>query len=123
MDPAHGTTQDDEYFLQGMIRENEDIDVIWTFLNDSDEGDESLNRGDGSGEVEAEAWDRGEAVEGEANKGEADEGEGDGSGRTLNLENSSEVYVCIFVIQLSIYIHAYINTLSSFSPPDRALLP
>jgi hypothetical protein len=32
MDPAHGTTQDDEYFLQGIIRENEDIDVTRTFL-------------------------------------------------------------------------------------------
>jgi hypothetical protein len=49
MDPAHGTAQDDENFLQGMIRENEDIDinVTRTFLNDSGEGDESLNRGDG----------------------------------------------------------------------------
>jgi hypothetical protein len=72
MDPAHGTIQDDEYFLQGMIRENEDIDVTRTFLNDSGEGDKSLNRGDGSGEVEA--WDGGEAGEGEADKGEADEG-------------------------------------------------
>jgi hypothetical protein len=53
MDPAYGTAQDDEYFLQGMIRENEDIDVTRTFLNDSGERDESLNRGDGSGEVEA----------------------------------------------------------------------
>jgi hypothetical protein len=55
MDPAHGKTQDDEYFLQGMIRENEDINVTRAFLNDSGEGDESLNRGDGSGEVEAKA--------------------------------------------------------------------
>jgi hypothetical protein len=92
MDPAHGKTQDDEYFLQGMICENEDIDVTRTFLNDSGEGDESLNRGDGYGEVEA--WDKGEAGEGEADKGEADEGEGDGSGRTLNLGNSGEVYIC-----------------------------
>jgi hypothetical protein len=82
MDPAHGTAQDDENFLQGMIRENEDIDidVTRTFRNDSGEGDESLNRGDGSDEVEAEAWDGGEADE-----EEADEGEGDDSGRTLNL--------------------------------------
>jgi hypothetical protein len=123
MDLAHGTTQDDEYFLQGMIRENEDIDVTRTFLNDSGEGNESLNRGDSSGEVEDEAWDGGEASEGEADKGEADEGEGDGFGRTLNLGNSGKVYICIFVMLLSIYIHAYINTLSSFSPLDRALLP
>jgi hypothetical protein len=37
MDPAHDTTQDDEYFLQGMIHENEDIDVTRTFLNNSGE--------------------------------------------------------------------------------------
>jgi hypothetical protein len=123
MDPAHGTTQDDEYFLQGMIRKNEDIDVTRMFMNDFGEGDESLNRGDGSGEVEAEAWDGGEAGEGEADEGEANKGEGDGSGGTLNLGNSGEVYICIFVMLLSIYIHAYINTLSSFSPPDQALLP
>jgi hypothetical protein len=60
MDPVHGTTQDDEHFLQGMIRENEDINVTRTFLNDFGEGDESLNQGDGSGEVEAEAWEMGE---------------------------------------------------------------
>jgi hypothetical protein len=82
MDPGHGTTQDDENFLQGMIRENEDIEVTRMFLNNSGEGDESLNRGDGSGEVEAEAWDGGEADEGEADKGEANEGEGDGFGET-----------------------------------------
>jgi hypothetical protein len=112
MDPAHGATQDDEYFLQGMIRKNEDIDVTRVFLNDSGEGDESLNRGDSSGELEAEAWDggeagEGEASEGEADKGEANEGEGDGSGRTLNLGNSSEVYICIFVMLLSIYTCIY----------------
>ena len=106
MDPAHGTTQDDEYFLQGMIRENEDIDVTRTFLNDSGEGDESLNRGDGSGEVEA--WDGGEAGEGEADEGEADEGEGDGSGRTLNLGNSGEVYICVFVMPDCLYIYTCI---------------
>jgi hypothetical protein len=100
-----------------MICENEDIDVTRSFLNDSGEGDESLNRGD--------VWDGGEAGEGEADEGEADEGEDVGSGRTLNLRNSDEVYICFFVMPdcLYIYIHAYINTLSSFSPPDRALLP
>jgi hypothetical protein len=106
MDPAHGKTQDDEYFLQGMICKNEDIDVTRSFLNDSGEGDESLNRGDGSSEVEA--WDGGEAGEGEADKGEADEGEGDGSGRTLNLRNSSEVYICFFVMPDCLYIYTCI---------------
>jgi hypothetical protein len=109
MDPAHGTTQDDEYFLQGMIWENEDIDVTRTFLNDSGEEDESLNRGDSSGEVEA--WDRGETGEGEADKGEANEGEGDGSGRTLNLRNSGEVYICIFVMPDCLHIYMHILTL------------
>jgi hypothetical protein len=106
MDPAYGTTQDDEYFLQGMIRENEDIDVTRMFLNDSGEGDKSLNRGDGSGEVEAS--DGGEAGEGEADKGEADEGEGDSSGQTLNLRNSGEVYICFFVMPDCLYIYTCI---------------
>ena len=81
MDPAHGIDQDQENILHGMIRENEGINVTRTFLNDSGEGDESLNRGDSSGEVETEAWDG----------GEADEGESDGSSGTLNLANSGEV--------------------------------
>jgi hypothetical protein len=109
MDPAHGKTQDDEYFLQGMICENEDIDVTRMFLNDFSEGDDSLNRGDSSGEVEAS--DGGEAGEGEADKGEADKGEGDGSGQTLNLENSGEVYICIFVTPDCLYIYMHILTL------------
>jgi hypothetical protein len=114
MDPADKKSQDDEYFLQGMIRENVDIDVTRTFLNDSGEGDESLNRGDDSGEVEA--WDGGEAGEGEADKGEgdegeADEGEDDGSGRTLNLGNSGEVYICFFVMPDCLYIYMHILTL------------
>lgn len=104
MDPAHKKSQDDEYFLQGMIRENVDIDVTRTFLNDSGEGDESLNRGDDSGEVEA--WDGGEADE-----GEADEGEGDSSSRTLNLGNSGEVYICFFVMPDCLYIYMHILTL------------
>ena len=57
MDPEHGVPQnpqEQENILHGMINENED--VTKTFLNESGEGDESLNRGDGSGEVEAEAW-------------------------------------------------------------------
>lgn len=59
MDPTH-----QENILQGMICENEDIDIDVTseFLNDSGQGDESLNRGDDSGEVEAEAWDREKSI-------------------------------------------------------------
>jgi hypothetical protein len=89
-----------------MICENEDIDVTMTFLNDSGEGDESLNRGDDFDEREA--WDGGEAGEGEANKGEADEEEGNGSGRTLNLRNSGEVYICFFVMPNCLYIYTCI---------------
>jgi hypothetical protein len=109
MDPAHGKTQDDEYFLQGMICENEDIDVTRTFLNDSSEEDESLNREDSSSEVEAS--NRGEADEGEADKGEANKGDGDGSSRTLNIRNSGEVYICIFVMPDYLYIYMHILTL------------
>jgi hypothetical protein len=92
-----------------MICENEYIDVTRTFLNDSCVGDESLNRGDGSGEVEVS--DGGEAGEGEADKGEGDEGEGDGSGQTLNFGNSGEVYICIFVMPDCLYIYMHILTL------------
>jgi len=100
MDPAHDIDpQDQENILHGMINENED--VTRTFLNESGEGDESLNRGDGSGEVEAEAW-NGE----EGDEGEADEGEGNGSGGTLNIANSGEVYIYYLIkIQLSMYIY------------------
>ena len=95
MDPTH-----QENILQGMICENEDIDIDVTseFLNDSGQGDESLNQGDDSGEVEAEAWDR----------GQADEGECDGSDGTLNLANTGEVYICIFIIKMLVSIYTCI---------------
>ena len=56
MDPTHQDTmipEHQENILHGMICENEDIDIDVTceFLNDSSQGDESLKRGDGSGEV------------------------------------------------------------------------
>ena len=85
MEPL-GRDDNKEDIMQGMIRGE---DVTKTFLNDSGEGDESLNRGDGSGEVEAEAY------EGEGDEGEADEGEGDGSGGTLDIANSGEVHIYI----------------------------
>jgi len=112
MDPSHGVDSQhgvdpQERELFRMINENED--VTKTFLNESGQGDESLNVGDGSGEVDTEAWNGEEDDEGDADEGEADEGEADGSGRTLNLGNSGEVYIyiCITVIemQLSIYIY------------------
>jgi hypothetical protein len=53
----------------------------------------------------------GEADEGEADEGEADEGEGNGSGRTLNLRNSSEVYIRFFVMPDCLYIYMHILTL------------
>ena len=96
MDPAHGTDQDQENILHGMIRENElgeGLDVTRTFLNDSGEGDESLNRGDGSGEGD-ESLNRGDGPEawngGEADEGEADEGEGDGE----PLAHEVSYYIC-----------------------------
>ena len=78
-----------ENILEDIIRGPEDIvDVTTEFLNNSGEGDESLNRRDGSGEVEAEGWCEGEA-------GGFDEGEAEGSGGTLNVANSGEVHIYI----------------------------
>lgn len=100
MEPEHNVPpQEQENFLHGMINENRsdpnNDDLMRLFLNESGEGDESLNREDGSGEIDQFAY----------NGEEADEGEADGSGGTLNL---GEVYTYVlFVIemQLSIYIH------------------
>jgi hypothetical protein len=105
MEPEHNVPpQEQENFLHGMINENRsdpnNDDLMRMYLNESGEGDESLNREDGSGEIDQFAY-NGE----EADEGEADEGEADGSGGTLNL---GEVYTYVlFVIemQLSIYIH------------------
>ena len=77
--------EDQENILQDIIRGPEDIvDVTTEFLNNSGEGDESLNRRNGSGEVEADGW----------GEGEADEGEAEGSGGTLN---SGEVHIHILM--------------------------
>jgi len=85
--------EDQENILQDIIRGPEDIvDVTTEFLNNSGEGDESLNRRDGSGEVEPDG--RGE---GEVSEGEADEGEAEGSGGTLNVANSGEVHIHILM--------------------------
>ena len=98
--------KDQENILQDIIRGPEDIvDVTTEFLNNSGEGDESLNRRDGSGEVEPDG--RGE---GEVSEGEADEGEAEGSGGPLN---SGEVHIHILMKPkivlikplLSIYIY------------------
>ena len=98
-----------ENILEDIIRGPEDVvDVTSEFLNNSGEGDESLNRRDGSGEVEPDG--RGE---GEADKGEADEGEAEGSGGTLNVANSGEVHIHILMTPkivlikplLSIYVY------------------
>jgi len=69
--------ENQENILQDIIRGPEDgADVTSQFLNNSGEGDESLNRRDGSGEVEV--------------------GEG-GSGGTLNVANSGEVHIHILM--------------------------
>jgi len=76
MEP-HGRDENQEDIIAGMIRGEEAVgDVTAEFLNNSGEGDESLNRGDGSGEVEADGWGEGEL--GGSDEGEADEGEADG---------------------------------------------
>ena len=82
--------ENQENILEDMIRGEDVGDVTSQFLNNSGEGDESLNRRDGSGEVEPDG--RGE---GEVSEGEADEGEADGSGGTLNIANSGEVHIYI----------------------------
>ena len=68
----HGRDENQEDIIADMIRGDEVIvrDVTEQFLNESGEGDESLNRGDGSGEVEL-----------------------GGSGGTLNIGNSDEVHI------------------------------
>ena len=79
--------ENQENILEDIIRGPEDVgDVTSQFLNNSGEGDESLNRRDGSGEVEADGWGEGEA-------GGFDEGEADGFGGTLNIANSGEVHI------------------------------
>ena len=104
--------EDQENILQDIIRGPEDVgDVTSQFLNNSGEGDESLNRRDGSGEVEGDGWGEGEA--GGFDEGEADEGEAEGSGGTLNVANSGEVHIHILMKPkivlikplLSIYIY------------------
>ena len=70
-----------------MIRGEEAVgDVTSLFLNNSGEGDESLDRRDGCGEGEA----KGEL-------GGSDEGEADGSGGTLNITSSGEVHIYILI--------------------------
>ena len=101
--------EDQENILQDIICGPEDIvDVTTEFLNNSGEGDESLNRRDGSSEVEPDGQ-----GEGEVSEGEADEGEAEGSGGTLNVANSGEVHIHILMKPkivlikplLSIYIY------------------
>ena len=96
MEP-HDRNKNQENILQDMIRG----DVTKEFLNDSGEGDESLNRGDGSdawGERELDgsgAW--GERELGGSDEGEADKGEAGGSGATLEIVNSDEVHIYILI--------------------------
>ena len=109
--------EDQENILQDIIGGPEDIvDVTTEFLNNSGEGDESLNRRDGSGEVEPDGSGEVEPDgrgEGEVGEGEADEGEAEGSGGTLNVANSGEVHIHILMKPkivlikplLSIYIY------------------
>ena len=82
MDPIHGRDEYHEDVMHGVIRGDDilvgDIDVTNQFLNESGEGDESLNTGGrSSGEVDAHA--SGEGGLSSSNEEEADEGEADGS--------------------------------------------
>ena len=86
----HHRDESEENILKDIIHGPEE-DVTSHFLNNSDQGDESLNQRDGSGE--AEAWGGGET-------GGFDEGreaeQGEGSGGTLNNTNSGEVHIYIY---------------------------
>ena len=73
MEP-HDRDENEENILEDMIRGEDDASH---FLNDSVEGDESLNRGGGV----SNAWE--EAEIGVSDEGEADKAEAGGSGATL----------------------------------------
>lgn len=75
MDPTHGRDEYNEDMMQGFIRGDEFVgDVTNQYLNQSGEGDESLNTGGrSSGEVDAGA--SGEGGMDNSDEGEDDEGE------------------------------------------------
>ena len=86
MEP-HGRDENEENILEDMIRGEDDTSH---FLNDSSEGDESLNRGDDVSNV----WK--EAELGVSDEGEADKAEAGGSGATLIITNSEEVHIYLY---------------------------
>ena len=75
MDPTNGRDEYNEDMMQGFIRGDEFVgDVTNEYLNQSGEGDESLNTGGrSSGEVDAGA--SGDGGMDSSDEGEADEGE------------------------------------------------
>jgi hypothetical protein len=83
-----GRDEDQENIIEDIIRDGDD-DVTSLFLNNSGEGDVQ-NRRDGhdEGDEQDQRDDSGER-EGTG----SDEGEADGSGGTLNITKSGEVYV------------------------------
>ena len=80
MEPQ-GRDENEENILEDMIRGEDDASH---FLNDSGEGDESLN-----------AWK--EAELGVSDEGEADKAEAGGSDATLIITNSDEVHIYIYI--------------------------
>ena len=89
----HDRDEHEEDIIESMIRGE---DVTELFMNNSGGGDESLNRGVGSGEVEADGWGEVEADGwGEVEADGCDEGEAGGSGGTLKIANSDEVHIYI----------------------------
>jgi len=75
MDPTHGRDEYEEDMMHGFIRGDEFVgDVTNQYLNQSGEGDESLNTGGrSSGEVDAGA--SGDVGMDSSHEGEDDEGE------------------------------------------------
>jgi hypothetical protein len=83
-----GRDEDQENIIEDIIRDGDD-DVTSLFLNNSSAGDVQ-NRRDGSDEGDEQDQRDGSGERGGAG---SDEGEADGSGGTLNITKSGEVYV------------------------------
>ena len=104
MDP-HGRDEFNEDLLENIIRGGDD-DVTSLFLNNSGEGDEELNRRDGSGEGEVDRSDEGEVDR---------SGEGrSGDGTIITTNTGGQVYIHILLMKHVLSIYLYINVLFFF---------
>ena len=113
MDP-HGRDEFNEDLIENIIRGGED-DVTSLFLNNSGEGDEELNRRDGSGEGEVDRSGEGEVDRsGEGEVVRSGEGRsGDGTIITTNTggEVTEPLLLATPVMKHVLSIYLYINVL------------